>query len=168
MSKLHPYVSVTVLSVGENACANTSSVRVRIYVTEVDVGRCPYAHITIERSLRHLCLGIYCIAQGMVDDITTSVPYSLKVHCTASIPRVSPGFDVARWILGRLFCSCSLWFEVGRESLEKKFNNAVHDLHFLSFSEHESTATLKIKFLVHVCFIYQSNCHAPFAELHDP
>ena len=73
-----------------------------IYVTEVDVGRCPYAHITVERSLRHLCLGIYCVAQGMVDDITTPVPYSLKVHCTASIPRDSPGFDVARWILGRL------------------------------------------------------------------
>ena len=46
----------------ERFCANTSSVRVRIYVTEVDVGRCPYAHITIERSLRHLCLGIYCVA----------------------------------------------------------------------------------------------------------
>ena len=59
MSKLHPYVSVTVLSVGESACANTSSVRVRIYVTEVYVGRRPYAHITIERSLRHLCLGVY-------------------------------------------------------------------------------------------------------------
>ena len=79
---------VTVLGVSVSVCANTSSVRVRIYVTEVDVGRCPYAHITIERSLRHLCLGIYCVAQGMVDDITTSVPYSLKVHCTASIPEL--------------------------------------------------------------------------------
>ena len=88
MSTLHPYVSVTVLSVGESACANTSSVRVRIYVTEVDVGRCPYA--------------IYCVAQGMGDGITTFVSYSPKVHCTASIPRDSPGFDVARWILGRL------------------------------------------------------------------
>jgi len=46
----------------ERFCANTSSVRVRIYVTEADVGRCPYVHITIERSLRHLCLGIYCVA----------------------------------------------------------------------------------------------------------
>ena len=67
------------------------------------MGRCPYAHITIERSLRHLCLGIYCVAQGMGDGITTFVSYSPKVHCTASIPRDSPGFDVARWILGRLF-----------------------------------------------------------------
>ena len=46
----------------ERFCANTSSVRVRIYVTEADVGRCPYVHITIERSLRHLCHGIYCVA----------------------------------------------------------------------------------------------------------
>ena len=38
----------------------------------------------------------------MVDGTTTFVPYSLKVHCMASIPRDSPGFDVARWILGRL------------------------------------------------------------------
>ena len=38
----------------------------------------------------------------MVDGITTFVPYSLKVHRMASIPRDSPGFDVAKWILGRL------------------------------------------------------------------
>ena len=65
--------------------------------------KCPHAHITIERSLRHSCLGVYCVTQFMADGITTPVPYSLKVHCMASVPRASPGSDVAGWHLGRLF-----------------------------------------------------------------
>ena len=89
----------------------------RIYVTEVDVGRCPYAHITIERSLRHLCLGIYCVAQGMVDDITTSVPYSLKVHCTASIPELHRDLMWQDGYWAGSFCSCSLWFPINTLSL---------------------------------------------------
>ena len=34
--------------------------------------------------------------------LLSTVGRPLKVHCKASIPRDSPGFDVARWILGRL------------------------------------------------------------------
>ena len=43
----------------------------------------------------------------MVDGITTFVPYSLKVHCMASIPRDSPGFDVARWMTREAPAKCS-------------------------------------------------------------
>ena len=39
----------------------------------------------------------------MADDITTLVPYSLKVHRMASVPRASSGSDVAGWYLGWLF-----------------------------------------------------------------
>ena len=103
VSTQHTCVCVTVLGVSVSVCANTSSVRVCVYVTEECVCKCPHAHITIERSLRQSCLGVYCVTWFMADGITTPVPYSLKVHRMASVPRASPGSDVAGWYLGWLF-----------------------------------------------------------------